>query len=74
MIEIVVLTKDQALKILACLGSAVYKVDNQYIKNENDRRRLIDMSDDVEWVIADQLHIDLNETYVDLNTLEIKEF
>lgn len=69
----ITLTKEQALKILACLGSAIYKEDGEFIKNRNDRFRLIDMQNDSEWGIADQLGIDLNDYYVDFNTLEIEK-
>lgn len=68
------LTKEQALKILACLSLSIYKTDDIFINDEKDIGKLIDMSDDIQWDIADILGIDLNNCYIDYNSLEINSY
>ena len=68
------LTKEQALQILACLGTAIYETDNEFIKTNEDRRVIIETSHTLAWNIADQLGINLDDEYVDFNTLELKKY
>lgn len=68
--ENITLTKEQALKVLTCLGHTIFKVDNDLINTREDVAKLIDHSEDIAECLAEQLNIDLLETYVGYKELE----
>ena len=65
-------SREKAMQILCCLGSAIYNGNYNYDKKQ--RYRLIEMSSDLSWDIAEKYNLDINEGFIDIDTLEFKEF
>lgn len=59
-------------KILACLSNCTFIVDDEYISEEK-RLKLIDYNYDILYKVCDILGIVLEDSIVDIDTLDIKE-
>ena len=61
-------------KTLACLGMAIYKIDDKYL-TKGQRDLLIEYNSDLRYTIGDILEIeDCDSVEIDIETLEIKEY
>ena len=59
-------------KILACLNNCTYVADGEYIAEEQ-RLKLIKYNYEILYKICDTLDISLEDTMININTLEIQE-
>jgi hypothetical protein len=64
----VTFNKEKALRLLACLLHSIYPVESD--SPGYDRRKLIDMSHELMWDIANVFGYDLNKGYINPTTLE----
>ena len=70
--KVVQLTETDLKKILACLSNCMFIKDNGYISDEQ-RLKLIDYNYDILYKIHDSLGTLLDDTIIDIDTLEIKD-
>ena len=68
--KVVQLTETDLKKILACLSNCTFVAD-EYISDEQ-RLRLIDYNYDILYKICDSLGVVLDDTIIDIDSLEIK--
>ena len=59
-------------KILACLSNCMFTADDEYL-SEEQRLKLIDYNYDILYKIHDILGTVLDDTIIDIDTLEIKD-
>lgn len=72
--DAIALTREQMLKTLSTLLLATFQIDGEFIKCKHDKRKVIDNSFEMQEELADKLGIDLQESYIDHETLEIKKY
>ena len=70
--KVVQLTETDLKKMLACLSNCMFIEDDGYISDEQ-RLRLIDYNYDILYKICDSLGIVLDDTIIDIDTLDIKD-
>ena len=70
--KVVQLTETDLKKMLACLSNCMFIEDDGYISDEQ-RLRLIDYNYDILYKICDSLGVVLDDTIIDIETLDIKE-
>lgn len=63
------LTETQIRKLICCLENTTYNSHQ-----DKTRGKLIDLSYDLQWDLAEMLDIDLNEGCINIDTLEFDEF
>ena len=71
-IKVVQLNETDLKKILACLSNCMFIADDGYISDEQ-RLKLIDYNYDILYKIHDILGTVLDDTIIDIDTLEIKD-